>query len=216
MEDKTRYRIFLLSPAYAGGRRAQMILSARAQFDLAKELRSKRGAPIAEVFTFLSGLYFRGKIAYAKAFAQPTNGNAGVFVITPTRGLMDARTRMTLRDLNEFATVDIDEDDPHYRTPLRRHARRLAKQLSPNAQIVLLGSIATGKYVDVLLETFRERLLFPADFVGRGDMSRGGLMLRCAADRQELRYISVAGAVLNGKRPPKLAPRRYPQAWPSS
>ncbi|HWX15654.1 MAG TPA: hypothetical protein VNY07_03625 [Chthoniobacterales bacterium] len=216
MEDKACYRIFLLSPAYAGGRRAQMILSERAQFDLAKELRSKRGAPIAEVFTFLSGLYFRGKIVYANAFAQTTKGSSCVFVITPTRGLMHARARVTLRDLNEFAAVDIEEDDPRYRTPLRRHARRLAKQISPNAQIVLLGSIATGKYVDVLLEIFRERLLFPADFVGRGDMSRGGLMLRCAANRQELRYISVVGAVLNGKRPPKLAPRRYLKGWPSS
>lgn len=208
--------VFLLSPAFAGGRRAQMILSERAQFDLAKQLRSKRGAPIAEVFTFLSGLYFRGKIAYANAFARPTGGSPGVFVITPTRGLVDARTRMTRRDLNEFAAVDIHEDDPRYRKPLRRHARQLAKQLSPNADVVLLGSIATGKYVDVLLETFRERLRFPADFVGRGDMSRGGLMLRSAADGQELRYISVAGAVLNGKRPPKLAPRRYPKGWPSS
>lgn len=208
--------VFLLSPAFAGGRRAQMILSERAQFDLAKQLRNKRGAPIAEVFTFLSGLYFRGKIAYANAFARPTGASPGVFVITPTRGLVDARTRMTLRDLNEFAAVDIHEDNPRYRKPLRRHARRLAKQLSPNANVVLLGSIATGKYVDVLLETFRERLRFPADFVGRGDMSRGGLMLRSAADGQELRYISVAGAVLNGKRPPKLAPRRYPKGWPSS
>jgi hypothetical protein len=204
-------RVFLLSPAYAGGRRAQMILSERAQFELAKELRSKRGAPIAEVFTFLSGLYFRGKIAYADAFAQPAGGSSGVFVITPTRGLVDARTRVTLHDLHEFAAVDIHEDNPRYRKPLRRHARKLAKQLPPNADVVLLGSIATGKYVDVLLETFGKRLRFPADFVGRGDMSRGGLMLRCAADRQELRYISVAGAVLNGKRPPKLAPRRYPQ-----
>jgi len=209
-------QVFLLSPAFAGGRRAQMILSERAQFDLAKQLRSKRGAPIAEVFTFLSGLYFRGKIAYANAFARPTGGSPGVLVITPTRGLVDARTRMTLRDLNEFAAVDIHEDDPRYRNPLRRHARQLAEQLSPNADVVLLGSIATGKYVDVLLETFRERLRFPADFVGRGDMSRGGLMLRSAADGQELRYISVAGAVLNGKRPPKLEPRRYPKGWPSS
>jgi hypothetical protein len=216
MEDKTRYRIFLLSPAYAGGRRAQMILSERAQFELAKKLRIKRGAPIAEVFTFLSGLYFRGKIAYANAFAQPAGGSSGVFVITPTRGLVDARARMTLRDLHEFAALDIHQDDPRYRKPLRRHARQLAKQLSPNADVVLLGSIATGKYVDVLLETFGEQLRFPVDFVGRGDMSRGGLMLRCAADRKELRYISVAGAVLNGKRPPKLAPRRYPKGWPSS
>jgi predicted nucleotidyltransferase len=192
-----------------------MTLREGAQFELAKKLRSKNGATIAEVFTFLSGLYFRGKIAYANAFARPAPGIAGVFVITPTRGLVAPQTRITLRDLREFAAIDIDEGDPRYRKPLERSVRRLAKNLSRDCEIVLLGSIATGKYVDVLLENFRERLRFPADFVGRGDMSRGGLMLRCAADREELSYISVAGAVLNGKRPPKLAPRRYPKGWPS-
>jgi hypothetical protein len=209
-------RIFLLSPAYAGGRRAQMILSDRAQFEPAKKLRSKMGATIAEVFTFLSGLYFRGKIAYANAFACTSNGDCGVFVITPTRGLVDAKSTITLSDLREFASVEIDDEDSRYRIPLERSVRQLAKILSPDCDIVLLGSIATGKYVDVFLKHFEERLRFPADFVGRGDMSRGGLMLRCAADRTELRYISVAGAVLNGKRPPKLAPRRYPKGWPSS
>jgi hypothetical protein len=209
-------RIFLLSPAFAGGRRAQMILSERAQFELAKQLRSKRGAMIAEIFTFLSGLYFRGKIAYANAFACPGNGDCGVFVITPTRGLVDARSTITLSDLREFAAVDIDESNPRYRKPLEQTVQRLAKDLARDCDVVLLGSIATGKYVDVFLQHFKERLRFPADFVGRGDMSRGGLMLRCAADRQELRYISVAGAVLNGKRPPKLSPRRYPKEWPLS
>ena len=209
-------RIFLLSPAYAGGRRAQMILSERAQFELAKKLRSKRGATIAEVFTFLSGLYFRGKIAYANAFACTLNRDCGVFVITPTRGLVDARSTITLSDLREFAAVDIDSSDPRYRKPLEQSVRRLAKELPPDCDIVLLGSIATGKYVDVFLKHFKERLRFPMEFVGRGDMSRGGLMLRCAADRTELQYISVAGAVLSGKRPPKLAPRRYPKGWPSS
>src|SRR5256885_1238726 len=209
-------RVFVLSPAYAGGRRAQMILSERAQFELAKKLRSKRGATIAEVFTFLSGLYFRGKIAYANAFACSSNGDCAVFVITPTRGLVDARSTITISDLREFATVDIDQKDPRYRKPLESSVRRLAKHLSPDCEVVLLGSIATGKYVDVFLKHFQERLRFPADFVGRGDMSRGGLMLRCVADRTELRYISVAGAVLSGKRPPKLSPRRYPKGWPSS
>jgi hypothetical protein len=208
-------RIFLLSPAYAGGRRAQMILSERANFELAKKLRSN-GATVAEVFTFLSGLYFRGKIAYANAFACTSNAGCGVFVITPTRGLIDARSTITLSDLREFAAVDIDETDPRYRKPLEKSVRRLAKQLPADCDIVLLGSIATGKYVDVFLKYFKERLRFPSDFVGRGDMSRGGLMLRCAADRTELRYISIAGAVLNGKRPTKLAPRRYPKGWPSS
>ena len=63
-------RIFVLSPAYAGGARARMIMSERAQFDLARRLRSNEQPTLGEVFTFLSGLYFRGKIAYANAFAD--------------------------------------------------------------------------------------------------------------------------------------------------
>src|ERR1700738_1173991 len=110
MNHEARRRIFLLSPAYAGGKRARMILSDRAEFELARKLRCKAGAPIAEVFTFLSGLYFRGKIAYANAFARVTNGSCGVFVITPTQGLVDAQKRITLEDLREFAEVDIDQD----------------------------------------------------------------------------------------------------------
>lgn len=209
-------RIFVLSPAYAGGRRAQMVLNERAQFHLAKKLRSKPGASIAEVFTFLSGLYFRGKIAYANAFTRSKSADCGVFVITPTRGLVDATSLITLADLREFAAVDIDEGDPRYREPLEKSVRDLRDKLSADCDVILLGSIATGKYADVFLRHFGKRLRFPADFVGRGDMSRGGLMLRCAADQTELRYVSVAGAVLNGKRPPKLPPRRYPKGWPSS
>jgi hypothetical protein len=82
------------------------------------------------------------------------------------------------------------------------------------ARSFFLGSIATGKYVDVLLASFRDRLRFPSEFIGRGDMSRGGLMLRCAVDRHELSYIAVAGAIVNGKRPPREVfdpkePRRF-------
>ncbi len=212
MSNGVGCRVFLLSPAYAGGERARVILREEAHFQLARKLRSKNGAPIADVFSFLSGLYFRGKIAYATAFARPPRGTPGVLVITPTRGLIDARTRIRLNDLLEFAAVDIHENDLRYRLPIERDAQRLAKRLSAQSEVVLLGSIATGKYVDVLLANFGERLRFPADFVGRGDMSRGGLMLRCAADRQELSYIPVAGAIVNGKRPPKLAPRRYASA----
>jgi hypothetical protein len=186
-----------------------MILRDEAQFPLAQKLRAKSGAPIADVFTFLSGLYFRGKIAYANAFARPLRGASGVLVITPTRGLVDAGTRIRLDDLREFAEVDIHENDPRYRMPIERDAGQLATKLSMQSEVILLGSIATGKYVDVLLANFGERLRFPVDFVGRGDMSRGALMLRCAADRRELSYVPVGGAIVNGKRPPKLAPRRY-------
>jgi hypothetical protein len=191
-----------------------MVMSDRAQFDLARRLRSSEGASIAEVFTFLSGLYFRGKIAYANAFARSINGLGGVLVITPTRGLLDARTPINLNDLREFAEGDVDLADPRYRKPLERDARRLAKKLSVKCEVILLGSIASKKYVEILLAHFGERLRFPGDFVGRGDMSRGGLLLRCAADGQELSYISVQGAVLRGARPPKLEPRRYPRNSP--
>ena len=200
-------RTFLLSPAYAGGRRAQMLLNGRAKFDLARRLRATDPVSLGEVFTFLSGLYFRGKLAYANAFARPDLSR--VLVITPTRGLVPAATRVTLTDLREFAEVDIEESDPRYREPLERDLRRLARRLTPECDVVLLGSVATGKYVSVLLEILQERILFPTAFVGRGDMSRGGLLLRCAVDRNELAYLPVQGAIRKGKRPPKLEPRRY-------
>ena len=200
-------RTFLLSPAFSGGRRAQMLLNERAQFDLARRLHAGKSVSLGEVFTFLSGLYFRGKLAYANAFARPDLSR--VLVITPTRGLIAAATPVTLRDLREFAEVDIAETDPRYRRPLERDLRRLVKQLTPRCEVVLLGSVATGKYVSVLLDILQTRIHFPADFVGRGDMSRGGLLLRSAVDGTELPYIPVHGAVRKGKRPPKLAPRRY-------
>lgn len=203
-------RIFLLSPAYAGGQRARMIMSERAQFPLAQRLRGPDLPSLGEVFTFLSGLYFRGKLAYATAFAEAPH----VLVITPNRGLVRADIPIGIPDLSAFAEVDIDEHDPRYRKPLERDVRKLTKKASAVAEVVLLGSIATGKYVDVLLENFGERLVFPADFVGRGDMSRGGLLLRCAVDGCELRYIPVSGAIRKGKRPPKLEPRRYAKVVP--
>jgi len=200
-------RTFLLSPAYAGGRRARMLLNEGADFELARRLRNDEGVSLGEAFTFLSGLYFRGKLAYANVFARPDLSR--VLVITPTRGLVPAATPITLADLREFAEVDIQDDDPRYRKPLARDLRRLVRQLTPRCEIVLLGSVATGKYVNVLLQILRERIQFPAEFVGRGDMSRGGLLLRCAVDRTELDYLPVQGAVRKGKRPPKLEPRRY-------
>ena len=199
-------RIFLLSPAHCGGRRAQLVLNERAAFDLAQRVRVGAGAPLGEVFSFLSGLYFRGKLTYARAFARPPDGRAGVFVITPTDGLRPADEPVDLVRLRRFASVDIEGDDPRYREPLDRDARRLARRLGPSGEVVLLGSIATGKYIEPLLAVLGERLWFPADFVGRGDMSRGGLLLRCARAGTELTYVGVRDAVRRGPRPPRLPP----------
>jgi hypothetical protein len=163
------------------------------------------------LFSFLSGLYFRGKIAYATAFADPPASCPGVLVITPCRGLLPPETRISAGDLRVFAATEIGEDIEAYARPLSRDARRLARRAGPETEIVLLGSIATGKYLNVLLKCFGSRLRFPRDFVARGDMSRGGLLLRRAEDREELEYIPAQGAVLHGKKPPKLPPRRYPR-----
>jgi hypothetical protein len=186
-----------------------MIMSDRAEFELAQRLRSTDLPTLGEVFAFLSGLYFRGKLAYANTFAQPGRGMSGVFVITPNRGLVPAAAPISIDDLREFGSVEIDEKNPRYRAPLERDVKKLAKRLPEDCQVILLGSVATGKYIDVLLAHFGTRLQFPADFVGRGDMSRGGLLLRCAVDGQELPYVLVAGAIRTGKRPAKLEPRRY-------
>ena len=180
-----------------------MLFNPNATFDLATRLRTPLGAPIGDVFSFLSGLYFRGKLAYAQAHARPTRGVPGVHVITSSRGLVSPDTLITIADLQEFASVPIEADEPRYRRPLAEHARAISTR-APDAEVILLGSVATGKYVDVFLEVFGERLRFPSSFVGRGDMSRGGLMLRHLEADRELEYVPVAGAVRHGSRPPKL------------
>ena len=197
--------VFLISPARCGGKRAEMLARSRSS-ELGQQLQDG-GARIGDVFAWLSALYFRGKLTYARRFAAPPGALAGALVMAPGVGLRDADARITAAELGAMGAIDVES--AAFVRPLRRDAAVVNQRCGGGARIVLLGSIATGKYVDTLLEVFGTRLLFPESFVGRGDMSRGGLMLRCAADRQELSYIPVAGAIVNGKRPPKLAPRRY-------
>jgi hypothetical protein len=206
-------RIFLLSPANCGGVRARRVVSDAAEFALARQLRTEQGAPLGDVFAFVSGLYFRGKLAYARRFTRPPDPTdrvvaGGVLVITPNAGLRAADVAVTRDSIRAFASVDIDLENPGYRGPLEKGARALAASVGPDSDVVLLGSIASGKYVEVLLPIFGERLLFPPAFVGRGDMSRGGLMLRCVESGLELDYAPVAGALRHGHRPPKLPPLR--------
>ena len=196
-------RIFLLSPASTAGARARQITSDSAAFDLAVRLRGE-GAPLGEVFRFMSGLYFRGKLAYAEAFAEPSAGVPGVLVITAAGGLVPPHTPITLEHIRQYAAVPIDAAESRYRAPLDRDARRLARLAGEECEIVLLGSIAESKYVRPLAEIFGARLVFPAEFVGRGDLSRGGLMLRCVREGTELSYVSASSSVRRGTRPPKL------------
>ena len=198
--------LFLLSPASTSGRRARILLSPGAQFELARRVRSPEGAPIGEVFSFLSGLYFRGKLGYARRFGA---GPGSIRIITSDRGLVLPELAVTVEDLEVMAKCAIDAANPRYAGPVERDAGGLATLLGPADRVVLLGSIATGKYADLLGPVLADRLVFPSQFVGRGDMSRGGLLLRAADAGVELDYVPVfSGESRRGKRPPKLEPRK--------
>ena len=201
-----RRQIFLLSPASCGGKRAALLFNDRAEFDIAKRVRSEEGAPLGEVFSFLSGLYFRGKITYARMFENPPPRRAsGVHIITPTDGLCSPYVIVTLKDLERFAMVPIEAEESRYRWPLERDAKKLAEKIGSECDVVLLGSVATGKYVDVLQPIFGDRLLFPQEFVGHGDMARGGILLQRAASGIELTYIPVSNPSRLGIRATKKA-----------
>ncbi|HTU33369.1 MAG TPA: hypothetical protein VMF66_06160 [Candidatus Acidoferrum sp.] len=202
-QQDASHRIFFLSPANASGVRAKAVFEGSPHSKWAVRM-SGEGAPLGEVFSLISGLYFRGKLAYARAFAVPPLHVPGISVITASGGLVSPDKILNIEDLRQISSAEIDHRDIRYRTPLIRDAQRICARLSSNCEVVLLGSIATQKYVEPLLSVFGDRLLFPAEFVGRGDMSRGGLMLRCQRAGVQLRYVPVVSAIRHGSRPPRL------------
>ena len=199
------HRIFLLSPASVAGTRAALLMGTSSELEMARRLRG-HGVPLGELFSFISGLYFRGKLAYASAFSNAPQGVHGVFVITTSGGLVPPDNAITLDRLRQITAGNLDSADARYRAPLERDAQLIVDRVGASSQIILLGSIATPKYVDPLLNVFGAQLMFPAEFVGRGDMSRGGLMLRCVESGEQLTYLSVIGAARHGPKPPKLKP----------
>ena len=198
-------RVFLLSPANGSGIRAQQLFRPDSTSALAQKLRGA-GAPLGEVYRFVSSLYFRGKLAYAERFQNPPQGVPGVYIITASAGLMLPGATITLHDLENLSATPVHATNRDYREPLERDLLRLQTAVGVNTEIVLLGSVATPKYVEPLVNTFREQLFFPGAFAGRGDMSRGGLLLRCVSSGEELSYIPVAGSERRGTRPAKLSP----------
>jgi hypothetical protein len=179
-------RIFLLSPANLSGRRAEMLLGPNARCALALRLQGG-GVPLGEVFSFVSGLYFRGKLAYATRFAEPVSGS--VLVITACSGLLAPELGIDCEVLRQMAGESIHQTNLRYRDPLERDLKDLLAKLRKADEVVLLGSIATPKYLEPLSKILGGRLRFPAEFVGRGDMSRGALMLRAAREGKELTYV---------------------------
>ena len=182
-------KIFLLSPANTSGLRAKQLISPNANFDAARLYRSPEGVPISIAFAFMSALYFRGKITYALHFADPTPD--GVFIIAPGFGLVPYDWRITEERMKVMSKTDVDVRVRKYRKPLERDAAALGNAIGADAEVMLLGSVASGKYVDILLPLLGHRLRFPAAFAGMGDMARGGLLLRAVRANRELEYTTL-------------------------
>jgi hypothetical protein len=208
------HTVFLLSPANLAGERAKLVFRRAARFDLAQQLHSREGAPLGAVYAFISGLYFRGKKAYAEVFARPPGDICGGLVITPGEGLRSLDERVTVERLEQWAGVEVDAGEPRFTAPLVRDAQAIARRQGGEVRVVLLGSVATDKYVRPLTGVFGASLLFPTDFVGRGDMSRGALLLRAAREERELSYEPIEGARRHGPRAPGVAARARVQARP--
>jgi hypothetical protein len=201
-------KIFLISPANLSGLRAKQLISPRAEFEAARMYRSAEGVPIALAFAFMSALYFRGKITYSLHFAEPPPSleDRGIYVIAPGYGLVPPEWAINEERMKVMARTPVDVKTRSYRKPLERAAAAIAERIEDDAQVVLLGSVATGKYVDILAPVFGSRLRFPAAFAGLGDMSRGGLMLRAVRENRELQYVTLdaprrRGAGGSGKMP---------------
>ena len=202
--DPPPHTVFILSPANLGGERGALILRDGAGSLLAQQLRSQDGVPLREVFSFISSLYFRGKAAYAEAFGRPPPGLEATLVISPGEGLCAANEPLTLARARAWAGVPIDERNADFTAPLIRHAEDLERGYGATTRFVLLGSVASNKYVRPLTRVFGDHLLFPPAFIGRGDMSRGGLLLRAVREGSELGYAPVEGAIRHGPRVPRL------------
>src|SRR4051794_5638580 len=109
---------FLVSPARCNGLRAEQLAVSRSPMGVA--LRSG-GAPLGDVFTWLSALYFRGKLTYARTFAPRRT-----WIMAPGLGLRPASHRITVADLHAMGQVDIESRA--FAAPLRTDALALARR----------------------------------------------------------------------------------------
>jgi hypothetical protein len=185
------------------GLRGRHILENGGKSSLRERLAAS-GMELGELFASISGLYFRGKLADARRYGSTACSVCGAYVITSCGGLLPPETRIMLDRVREICAADIDCANASYRTPLERDLRQLSNSAPAGCDFVLLGSIATSKYLEPLLRILGDRLFFPEEFIGRGDMSRGGLLLRCVEAGRQLTYIPASTATRHGPRPPKL------------
>jgi hypothetical protein len=174
--------IFLLSPARTTGERGKQLARPGAAFPLARQLQAGEARPLGEIFSFVSGLYFRGKLSYARRFGK----KEAIWVITSNQGLLAADHPITLAEFQSFAEVEIDVKNESYRRPLEIDLVALARRR--HARFIFLGSLASSKYAAIIGPILGRQTYSPLAFSGLGDMARGALLLRQVKAGQELDY----------------------------
>lgn len=180
--------LFLLSPANLGGERARLLTSAQARFPAAARYR-QGGLTIGEAFAWISSLYFRAKLHYARRFGSLATGSA-VLVIAPGFGLVPEDWPLSSDRWRRLRRVPVDPRRPAFRRPLATACDELRQRLSADDRIVFLGGLSAERYLSVLGPALGPHLLIPRDFVSRGQMQRGSLLLRAIRDDEELVYAS--------------------------
>lgn len=185
-------RIFLLSPALLTGARGRRLLAGEGPAHLVQSLAEGGRVPLGDVHAFISSLYFRGKRAYALRFGHRAHGPSAL-VITPDRGLVPVDQPVDREALVAMAAVAVDPEEPRYTGPLLDSARGIQAGIGDEGRVVLLGSLATTKYLEPLGAALGDRLEVPEAFVGLGDMQRGSLLLRAVEAGRELAYVPADG-----------------------
>ncbi len=188
----SRAKVFVLSPATTHGAKARVLTATEPRTPSARRLHGAQGMMLGEAFSYLSGLYFRGKLAYARTFATapPCLGGAGIYVITPTDGLLDPDSVLGVADLERFASAA--EGSTAGRIAFERAVQSLERAMGPSCDVVLLGSVGSRKYSDVLEPVLGDRLLFPRRLYNEGQIQRGALLLEHAERGEELEYAPLA------------------------
>ena len=176
------------------GVRGTSLLDPNSKSKLKARFRSKQGLSVGEAYRFISSLYFRGKLTYGLHFGGASNTR----VLVPGFGLVGPDWTLTPKRAERARSCPVDPDHAAYRRPLERDLRALLERESDRGaegegntcevEVVFLGSLATRKYLDVLVPLLGGRLLYPKVFVGCGDMRRGSLLLKAVDAGQELEY----------------------------
>ena len=126
-----------------------MLLNPGANFELAAKLRAG-AATLGEVYSFISGLYFRGKVAYSDAFGSAPQDLPPAVVIVQGLGLLPLQTLMTAEKLTAAGAVSIERDHIAYRTALLRDAKAVKSASGASCQFVLLGMTAQYDLISAL------------------------------------------------------------------